>query len=337
METRHEDSDGSDIFWPGYVDAVTNLVLNLLFLLTIMTVAVFMFALELGRASHNVLSPPPVVATKQEGKSLPKTGADSVKENIALKLEIERLKAELAQRVAQPGQSVKETGRLAQPGLGGKSGQAGNGGAGIEPAGTAKAGMERAGVERSGTVKAGTERAGTELAVSAKAGIERVGTERPGTTKAGSERPGTEPAGTENAGTAQAGGGRAGLSGQLGQVGGLVKTVEATSVASKPLNGLAQTQASEFEIIVRFLDDAVALTSVEHDRLLETLKPVVARGKASINVEVPLGFSEAKRMGFYRAMAVRNVLIEMKMPKDQINVLVVEGKNNANASVVKIR
>ncbi|MEI8363079.1 MAG: hypothetical protein WCG35_07650, partial [Betaproteobacteria bacterium] len=43
--------DGSDIFWPGYVDAVTNLVLNLLFMLTIMIVAVFMFALELSR--HN--------------------------------------------------------------------------------------------------------------------------------------------------------------------------------------------------------------------------------------------------------------------------------------------
>ncbi len=50
MSIESSSDDGSDIFWPGYVDAVTNLVLNLLFLLTIMTVAVFMFALELGRA-----------------------------------------------------------------------------------------------------------------------------------------------------------------------------------------------------------------------------------------------------------------------------------------------
>ena len=48
MSGDRTSDDGSDIFWPGYVDAVTNLVLNLLFLLTIMTVAVFMFAMELG-------------------------------------------------------------------------------------------------------------------------------------------------------------------------------------------------------------------------------------------------------------------------------------------------
>ena len=37
IETSQE--DGADIFWPGYVDAIANLVLNLLFMLTIMIVA----------------------------------------------------------------------------------------------------------------------------------------------------------------------------------------------------------------------------------------------------------------------------------------------------------
>jgi flagellar basal body-associated protein FliL len=54
-----ENSDGADVFWPGYVDAVTNLVLNLLFMLTIMIVAVFMFALELSR--HKDDNPVPAV------------------------------------------------------------------------------------------------------------------------------------------------------------------------------------------------------------------------------------------------------------------------------------
>ena len=69
----------------------------------------------------------------------------------------------------------------------------------------------------------------------------------------------------------------------------------------------------------------------------KSLKPIVAKGKAIIFVEVPAGFSEAKRMGFYRAMAVRNLLIEMKMPKDSIDVSVREGKINANASLVRVR
>ena len=226
MSMRHSDSDGSDIFWPGYVDAVTNLVLNLLFLLTIMTVAVFMFALELGRASQGGPGKTPVASTKKAAESVSKAATDPVKENIALKREIQRLNMQLAQ-VSQNVQPV--------------------------------------------------------------------------------------------------------------QAGGLVKTVDVTSNVPKPRNGLDKTLASDLEIIVRFTDEAVAFTPDEHDRLLETLKPVVASGKSSIYVEVPAGFTEAKRMGFYRAMAVRNLLLEMKMPKDRIDVAVREVKSNAKASIVRVR
>lgn len=221
-----ENNDGSGTFWPGYVDAVTNLVLNLLFLLTIMTVAVFMFALELGRASRGG-SDKPVASTKQNAAAVSKATTDPVKENIALKREIKRLNMELAQRVSPTAPPI--------------------------------------------------------------------------------------------------------------QRGGLVKTVDVTSNVPKPQNGLDKTLASDLEIIVRFKDEAVAFTPAEHDRLRESLKPIVASGKAGIYVEVPAGFSEAKRMGFYRAMTVRNLLIEMKMPKDNINVSVREGKNNANASLVRVR
>jgi len=224
---RHSDSDGSDIFWPGYVDAVTNLVLNLLFLLTIMTVAVFMFALELGRASKGGADKTLVASSKQGSAAIPKTAIDPVKENIALKREIQRLNMELAQRVPQ---NVKPV----QPGV-------------------------------------------------------------------------------------------------------LTKTVDVTSGVPKPLTGVDKTVASDLEVVVRFKDEAVAFTPAEHARLLESLKPIAASGKSSIYVEVPAGFSEAKRMGFYRAMAVRNLLIEMKVPKDRIDVSVSEGKNSANASIVKVR
>lgn len=227
MSERHSDQDGSDIFWPGYVDAVTNLVLNLLFLLTIMTVAVFMFALELGRASKGGSDKPPVATTKQNGEAVSKAATDPVKENIALKREIQRLNMQLAQRVPQKVQPV--------------------------------------------------------------------------------------------------------------QPGGLSKTVDVMSEVQKPVNGIDKTLASDLEILVRFTDEAVAFTPAEHDQLLESLKPVVASGKTSIYVEVPAGFSEAKRMGFYRAMAVRNLLIEMNMPKEKINVSVIEGKNDANASLVRVR
>lgn len=222
---RHSDNDGSDVFWPGYVDAVTNLVLNLLFLLTIMIVAVFMFALELGRTSIGGSGKNPAVSAQQDVKVVTKAANDPVKENIALKREIQRLNMQLAQQVSHK----------------------------VEPAAAGK-------------------------------------------------------------------------------------IIDVTSVAVKPQNRLDKALvASDTDLIVRFKDDAVAFTPAEHARLREVLKPIVASGKTNLYVEVPAGFSEAKRMGFYRAMAVRNLLIEMKMPKDRIDVSVREGNKNANASLVRVK
>lgn len=222
---RHSDSDGSDTFWPGYVDAVTNLVLNLLFLLTIMTVAVFMFALELGRASKGGSDPKLISTTKQDPLAVSKTKSDPAKENIALKLEIQRLNMELAQH------NLKKT-----------------------------------------------------------------------TT-----------------------------------TGGIVKTIDVSSNVKKPESGLEKTITSDSEVRVRFTAEGVAFTQQEHDKLLENLKSFTTSEKVSIFVEVPPGFSEAKRMGFYRVMAVRNLLLEMKVPKERIDVSVREGKNTSNASIVRVR
>lgn len=234
MSSRHSDNDGSDIFWPGYVDATTNLILNLLFLLTILIVAVFMFALELGRSTKAVSEKPPEVSAKavsemppvastKEGEDVTPKAIDLVGENIALKSEIKRLNMLLAQRASQDVQSA-----------------------------------------------------------------------------------------------------------------GSAKTVDVKFNMPKPLKGIDRTLAYESEIVVRFRADAVAFTPAEHEDLLETLKPVAEGEKANIYVEVPAGFSEAKRLGFYRAMAVRNVLIEMELPKENIEVSVVEGKDDANAAIVRV-
>lgn len=228
MSERHSDNDGSDIFWPGYVDAVTNLVLNLLFLLTIMTVAVFMFALELGRSSQGGADKTKTATAKEESKAASKASLDPAKENIALKREIELLKLKLAQQNQHK----------------------------VIPL----------------------------------------------------------------------------------QNGVVEKVVDVTSTPTAPQNRLEKALvASDTDVLVRFADDAVAFTTTEHDRLREVLKPIVAKGRTLIYVEVPAGFSEAKRMGFYRAMAVRNLLIEMRMPKESIDVSVIEGKKNASASLVRVK
>lgn len=221
MTERHDDSDGSNIFWPGYVDATTNLALNLLFLLTVMITAVFMFALEMGRASFDNAE----TTEKEKVTVLSEQKEDTVEQIVMLKLEIQRLNKMLAEKSPEDVRT-----------------------------------------------------------------------------------------------------------------GGLEKTVDATRKEPKPLEGVVSTtQRRDFEIIVRFNEEAIALKPDEREQLLESLKPVVDRGKSDIYVEVPAGFSEAKRLGFYRAMAVRNLLIEMNLSKENINVSVVESKGNANASHVMVR
>ncbi len=222
METRQSDYDGSDIFWPGYVDATTNLILNLLFLLTILIIAVFMFALEMGRSSKLVAASLEIAATQVITED-PSKSVDYTKENIALKREIEHLKMLLAKKNLPKAETLN-----------------------------------------------------------------------------------------------------------------VPKIVEATTMATKPKHGLDKALASDFELIVRFKDEAIAFTQSEHDQLIESLKSIVSSKKTSIYVEVPAGFSEAKRMGFYRAMAVRNLLIEMKIPTENIDVAVLEVNVNANASLVRV-
>lgn len=218
MDIENSSHDSSDTFWPGYVDAVTNLVLNLLFLLTIMTVAVFMFALELGRASLGGAGKTPVATTKSEAENTQKKSQE---------VNVDELKKQIA-------------------------------------------------------------------ALQNELRIQQLKTTQSG------------------------------------------KVIPATSVFPKPSKGLETTINSDSELVVRFTDEAVTLNPTELSQLREALKPIVARGKARLTVEVPKGFSEAKRMGFYRAMAVRNLLLEMKIPKDRIELAVREGRASANAALVRV-
>lgn len=279
MPERHDDYDGSDIFWPGYVDATTNLILNLLFLLTILMVAVFMFALELGRTSKVEPANPPITSTKQDVEVVSTATTDFSKAIFAATTDFSKTV------------SASMTDPL-----------------GAVPAATTdfSAAVTRATTDFSAVVvMAMTASAQENIAL--KNEIQRLNT------LLVQQVPPKE------------------------QAGGLVKTIEASAHVPKPLHGIDKTLVSDFEIIVRFKDEAVTFTPEEHDQLLESLQPIDRSGKASIYVEVPAGFSEAKRMGFYRAMAVRNLLIEMKLPQENIDVSVVEGTNKPNASLVRVR
>jgi len=202
---NNRSTDGSETFWPGYVDAISNLVLNLLFLLIIMTVGIFMFGLEIGKTTSGV------------------TAAQSV--------------WEYAGSSTKPTETEKED--------------------------------------------------YAELSGRAKPGRETV-------------------------------------------------IVPATVGVKPPEKNVAESSMNPDEVIVRFVDDAITLNEQEEAKLREALKAITAKAKANILCVVPAGFSEARRMGYYRAMAVRNLLIDMKVPPQDINLNVREGGRGANASLVRV-
>jgi len=117
---------------------------------------------------------------------------------------------------------------------------------------------------------------------------------------------------------------------------GSQKIVIAKTPIPKPEKDLEKAAISGGGVIVNFLLDAVTLSASEAETLRSTMAPIVSSGAARIEVVVPAGFSEARRIGFYRAMAVRNQLIEMNVPADKIEVSVREGKSNADNSKVLV-
>lgn len=49
MAAKTESDDASDLFWPGYVDAVTNLAINLLFVIAVMSIVVIGITLQISQ------------------------------------------------------------------------------------------------------------------------------------------------------------------------------------------------------------------------------------------------------------------------------------------------
>ena len=106
MSISSDSGDGADIFWPGYVDAITNLAINLLFVIAVMSIIVLATTLELlkkpkiidpvidDRTPRSIQVQGPVSG----GSASPKTGEKEMA--IALK-EAERRIVELTKAAAK--------------------------------------------------------------------------------------------------------------------------------------------------------------------------------------------------------------------------------------------
>lgn len=241
------DQDDAGIFWPGYVDAVSNLVLNLLFVVTILTIAVFIFAMELGRrhvSTETPVAPPSEEQLKvsqltpSDMEAVAPTSHQSDDDAARLRLQVDALQKQL---VALKGKD-DEARRL-------------------------------------------------------KEELSTLQHEK----SAGRNSP--------------------------------RRVVAATIRAEEPDMTIAGAQGG---LVVDFVDDAITISTNEADELRAPLQAIVDSGSATLEVSVPPGFTEARRLAFYRAMAVRNLLIEMKLPADRIRVSIVDGNPRSDSSLVSV-
>jgi hypothetical protein len=92
-------------------------------------------------------------------------------------------------------------------------------------------------------------------------------------------------------------------------------------------------------LIVNFDPKVVTLSPEEGKDVITRLEAFgpVKTTRWQITVISPKGFSESARLAYYRAVAVRNVLIQNGVPGEQINMRVVEsaqaGADSARVTV----
>lgn len=94
MSGSSESNDASDIFWPGYVDAISNLAINLLFVIAVMCIVILSFVLEETTKGKPQPGDAPVVsqsASNQASKDATAAMQQLQKENAKLKQELQSL------------------------------------------------------------------------------------------------------------------------------------------------------------------------------------------------------------------------------------------------------
>jgi len=102
--------------------------------------------------------------------------------------------------------------------------------------------------------------------------------------------------------------------------------------------GTNTLEASRKGIVVAFSADVVELSDKETSELLNKMGAIapVKSSRWQVAVVSPKGFSEAIRLAYYRASAVRNALLKNGVPPNAIDMRVVESTSTAadNARVM---
>lgn len=352
MAAVSDSNDVSDIFWPGYVDAIANLAINLLFVIAIMAIVVIGATLQIqelikrkDRAlADNIAFTVMEKLDTQRGSGASQAQSSTNAESQALERyaggnrerSSEQPNSAEGERKSSAGASSQRTTTEPVTLVASAPNQ--------QPLPGAVAAAER-GMPSPDQRQAIEQRQQNEKVIEQQQARMREQTEqlRKLQEMVKAEQEALEQARSSVA-KARPAPGRSPreTSGPTGEdaEAGRVEEVTATRPAPAP-DGRNVASAVQSGVIVTFAPDATLLTEEEAKDLVAKLKTFAALNSTNrwrINVATPKGFSESARLAFYRANAVRNALLREGVPGAAIDLRVLESEQaTANGARVVIR
>jgi hypothetical protein len=326
MAAASESNDASDIFWPGYVDAVTNLAINLLFVIAVMSIVVLSTVLQISKLQpedyvpklndvtegSTTVTTPSITTAKEEQQIL-----DNAQQIQKALVEYKTAAAQLVDPSSANEQPSTET-----PG---------------RPEGATGLALE--------ALLAALEKNNVDLApgkleklVADKTTAERLAAEQQKAVEALQKELQALKAQREQ--QQQLVGKATALDGTTATLGD-IQVLSVTQNKQATQTGVRQIRSIDSGgLVLVFGNDVIELSDEEANQMATVLAAggPIAQGRWRVQVFSPKGFSEATRLAYYRVNSVRNQLLKRGVPAESIEMRVTESTGaNANNARVLVR
>lgn len=335
MAAAGDSDDASDIFWPGYVDAISNLAINLLFVIAVMSIVVISATLQIielqkkkdrAQADDTTFS---VMETKSNLQGSGKVDAQS-----STNAESQALKSfsagALEQKKPDPNTAVGEQRSSAGSAASRSSTQTPTT---ATPASQSSQSQQtaqaQAQAQSQAQQQAKLEQQVKQQSEQIKQQSEQIKQQSEQIKQLQAQLDKAKAAEKTNAASGKTERKLEGVPG-LDDKAGRVETVNANTPNPTP-NGKNASKLLDGALVVQFGPDITQLSDAEAKEVVEKLKSfgsVDANGRWKLVVVVPAGFSEASRLGFYRANVVRNVLMKQGVQPGNIDVRLLESQRD---------
>jgi hypothetical protein len=322
MAAVTDSNDVSDIFWPGYVDAIANLAINLLFVIAIMAIVVIAATLQvqelLKRKDRALASDVAYVVLDQKDTQRGSGASEARSSTNAESSAMQRFAGGNSDRTSeQPNSALGERKSSA-----GASEQRTT----TEPVTSTAVAPVQTRLQETLEARASAEEIRKEQEAKIRQQAEEIRKLQEKVTASQTQlEQARATASRASAATGQSPRDASGPDGDDSDA-GRVETVTASKPTTAP-SGRNVASAVQSGVVVNFARDVTQLADAEKKDLVTKMTSFAALNTTNrwrVLVVTPKGFSEAARLAFYRANAVRNVLLQEGVPGSLIELRVVE-------------